>query len=156
MLAPWVLEELKTAALDDKRLNKRFAQVLDALAARPTASIPAACGGFAETTAAYRFFDNEKVTFESVLESHLRMTRVRMAAQSVVLVPQDTTEIDLTRPEQQVTGAGPLDAGARRGVFLHALCAFTSDGTPLGMVDAVTWTRDSEPLAPSEERVKQR
>src|ERR1700730_11231421 len=102
MLAPWVIDELKAAKLRDKRLNERFAQVLAALAARPTASIPAACGGFAEMMAAYRFFDNNKVTFHGVLESHLWMTRERMAAQSVVLIPQDTTEIDLTRPDQQV------------------------------------------------------
>lgn len=70
MLASWVVEEMKTAELSDKRLNKRFAELVDCLAKRPTASIPAACGGAAETAAAYRFFDNEKVTFETVLQPH--------------------------------------------------------------------------------------
>ena len=45
MLAPWVEDEVKTANLNDKRLNERLADVLSQLAARPTASIPAACGG---------------------------------------------------------------------------------------------------------------
>lgn len=98
MIAPWVKEEMEAANLADRRLNKRLQAVLTALGDRPTASIPAACGGYNETTAAYRFFDNEKVTFESVLEPHFQKTRERMAAQSVVLIPQDTTEIDLTRP----------------------------------------------------------
>ena len=60
MLAPWVTEEVKDADLQDKRLNDRLAVVLDQLAGHPTASIPAACGGYAESMAAYRFFNNEQ------------------------------------------------------------------------------------------------
>ena len=45
MLAPWVEDEVKTAKLNDKRLNDRLAEVLSQLAARPTASIPATCRG---------------------------------------------------------------------------------------------------------------
>jgi hypothetical protein len=56
----------------------------------------------------------------------------------------DTTEIDLSRPEQQVRGAGPLDAGPRRGVFLHLMHAFTPDGTPLGTAQAIPWARDHD------------
>ena len=156
MLAPWVVDELKTADLGDKRLDERFARVLDALAARPTASIPAACGGYKEMTAAYRFFDNDKATFKSVLKPHRESTLERIAAQPIVIIAQDTTEIDLTRPDQQVAGAGPLDGGPRRGVLLHELHAFTPDGTPLGTVDAVPWTRDDEPLAPSPESKRNR
>jgi hypothetical protein len=145
MLAPWIVEELRTVNLKDARLNARLKEVLSQLAARPTASIPAACGGRAEMEAAYRLFDNEKVTFENVLESHCQATRERIAAQEVVILAQDTTEVDLTRPEQQVRGAGPLDAGSRRGALLHLLHAFTLDGTPLGTVHAAPWVRDKTP-----------
>ncbi len=41
--------------------------------------------------------------------------RAQVAAQPIVLMIPDTTEVDLTRPEPQVTGTGPLDGGARRG-----------------------------------------
>jgi hypothetical protein len=143
MLAPWVMEEMKDAALGDKRLNERLQVILSQLAAHPTASIPAACGGNAEMTAAYRFFDNDKVDFDGVLRPHLECTRTRIAAQPVVLLVPDTTEIDVTRPQQHVQGAGPLDGGARRGVFLHLMHAFTPDGTPLGAVQAIPWARDS-------------
>ena len=68
MLAPWASEEMKTAKLRDKRLNKRLTRIVSALGERPTASIPAACGGKLETDAAYQFFDNPKVTFEEVLQ----------------------------------------------------------------------------------------
>ena len=77
MLVPWVMEEVKTARLNDKRLNARFAQVLSQLATRPTASIPAACGGRAEMVAAYRFCENENTSFEAVLQPHCEATRQR-------------------------------------------------------------------------------
>ena len=152
MLAPWVVEEMKTADLNDQRLNERLLMVLDQLASHPTASIPAACGGYAETVAAYRLFDNEKATFAKVLAPHIDATRRRIAGQSVVLLAQDTTEIDLTRPEQEVFGAGPLDGSSRRGAFLHLLHAFTPNGTALGTLHAQHWTREDEPPLSAEER----
>src|SRR5438093_10780363 len=72
MLAPWVVDEMKTANLKDERLNDRLREVLAQLAAHPTASIPAACGGRAELEAAYRLFDNDKATFDNILQSHPR------------------------------------------------------------------------------------
>ena len=146
MLAWWVMDEVKTAKLNDRRLNRRLAEVLSQLAARPTASIPAACGGRAEMVAAYRFCENKETNFDAVLQPHYDATRQRMTAQPVVILPQDTTEVDLTRPEQQVTGAGPLDGNSRRGALLHVLGAFAPDGTPLGTVHATAWVRDEEPV----------
>jgi len=144
MVASWVVEEMKTVDLEDKRLDNRLREVLSQLGADPTASIPAACGGHAEMTAAYRLFDNEKATFASILRPHSGATRERMAQQPVVVLAQDTTEVDVTRPGQEVAGAGPLDGGARRGAMLHLLHAFTPNGTPLGTLDARPWVRDEE------------
>ena len=154
MVIPWVLDEMKTVDLKDKRLNCRLQEVLSQLGAHPTASIPAACGGHAEMTAAYRLFDNEHATFEAILQPHIDATRKRIASHPVVLLVQDTSEIDLTRPDQQVAGTGPLDGGARRGVFLHPLHAFTPDGTPLGTVDALTWVREEEVVCASLSRAE--
>src|SRR3954453_5927540 len=95
--------------LKDTRLNARVQIILSQLAGQPTASLPAACGGHAELTAAYRFFDNDKVSFDQVLHPYVESTRPRIAAQPVAVLVPDTTELNLTRPEQQVRGAGPLD-----------------------------------------------
>ena len=97
--------------------------------------------------AAYRFFDNPKVEFENVLAPHIESTYRRVARQSVALLVQDTTELDLTRPEQQMDGAGPLHNGDRCGALLHLLHAFTTDGTPLGTVCAEAWTREPSPAS---------
>ncbi len=147
MLTPWVADEMKTANLCDKRLNRRLAEVVSQLAERPTASIPAACGGRAEMVAAYRFCENENTNFKTVLQPHIDATRRRIAAQPMALLAQDTTEIDVTRPDQQVAGAGPLDGGPRRGALVHLMCAFTEDGTPLGTVAGEAWVRREEPVS---------
>jgi len=135
MIAPWAEEEVGAADLGDGRLDERLVVLLSALGSRPNLSIPAACGGRAEMEAAYRFFDNDKVTFDKVLGPHIDQTVRRLADQDVALLVQDTTEVDLTRPEQEVVGAGTLD-GSRRGFLLHLLHAFTPQGVPLGTVGA--------------------
>jgi hypothetical protein len=133
MIAPWAQEEVTVVDLGDERLDARLVTLWSALGSRPNLSIPAACRGRAELEAAYRFFDNDKVTFAKVLAPHRGRTVERVAAQEVALLVQDTTEIDLTRPHQQVQGVGTLD-GVRPGFLLHLLHAFTPEGIPLGTV----------------------
>ncbi len=156
MVSAWAQEEMGGADFGDKRLDKRAAVVLSALGDRPQLSIPAACGGHAEMHAAYRFFANQKVTFEQTLAPHVERTLQRMAEQGVVLLVQDTTEIDLTRPAQQVAGVGELDR-ARRGVLVHPLHAFTPQGVPLGTVWAECLNRpEGVWRAPASEKRRRR
>jgi len=110
----WIHEELQTTNLEDQRLNQRLQEILEAFANRPNASIPAALGGRNELEAAYRFCDNKKVTPQKILKPHFDATTKRCQKQTVVLCPQDTSELDFSRPQQQVQGAGPLDGGKRR------------------------------------------
>lgn len=138
----WVDDELQSVDLRDKRLEKRMVSLLETLSKSSTASIPAACDDRAEMEAAYRFFDNEKVDFESVLSPHIDATYSRVARQKVALLVQDTTELDLTRPNSEMQGVGPLHNGRRSGALLHLTHAFTIDGTPLGTVCAEVWTRE--------------
>lgn len=151
MLSEWAQDEMAAANLEDKRLDDRLTQIISDLGNRSTASIPAACGGYAEMKAAYRFFDNDKVTWEKILDPHYERTRQRIAGEKVALLVQDTSEIDVTRPEQQMTGAGWMDGSARVGAFLHALEAFTPDGTPLGASWCDIWTRNAPPSSTSKE-----
>ena len=160
MVSVWAQDEMATAELDDKRLNDRLTRIISDLGDRSTASIPAACGGHAEMTAAYRFFDNHKVTWEKVFEPHYERTRQRIAGQDTVLLVQDTSEIDVTRPQMRVVGAGPLDGSARWGGFFHLLETFTPDGTPLGAVWSEIWARDEREEAaaskPGQEKRRRR
>ena len=139
----WASDECEGVDLKDRRLDERMRLVMEQLGSHPTASIPAACGGNAEMTAAYRFFNNPKVDFGNVLEPHIEATHKRIAEYPIVLLVQDTTEIVLDRPQTQVVGAGPLD-DSRRGLLVHPMVAFTPDGTPLGVVYAEAWARTDE------------
>jgi hypothetical protein len=121
-------------------------------------SIPAACGGWAETQAAYRLFDNPKVSAEAVLAPHSKRTVERMGAHPRVLCIQDTSELDYTgKPSMQ--GLGPLNLELRQGLYLHPTLALTPDRLCLGLLDADTWTRepgslgqDKDPDRPLEEK----
>jgi hypothetical protein len=151
-MQPWVLQETRTAHFGDERLDRRYALLLDQLSDKPSLSIPAACSGYAETAAAYRFLDNQRVCPERVLQPHYDATLERIRHEAVVLIPQDTTELDLTRRQEKV--GGPLNDAARWGLFAHALLALTPQRLPLGVLGAKTWGRDAEefPRSQAEKR----
>lgn len=138
-----LIDEVKGADLGDERLNRRLVQIVKRFGESPNLSIPAATTTRAEMEAAYRFFDNDKVSSQKILAPHAARTIERMAGEKVVVLVQDTTEIDLTRPSQPVRGAGPMDSEQRRGEFFHPLMAFRLDGVPLGIVWHKQWTRDT-------------
>ena len=137
----WIGAELATADFGDKRLDKRLGLIVEELGANPNLSIPAATDSRAEMEGAYRFFGNDKVSPEKILQPHFNATRERISQADFVLLVQDTSDINLTRPNQQIKGAGPMDSEARRGCFLHPLQAFTLDGLPLGSVWQKAWAR---------------
>lgn len=138
----WLVDEMKTLDLNDARLDAACVALLEAFAKWPNFSIPATMLGKNELTRAYRFFDNPKVSPTKILQPHYGATAARCAGEKIVLCPQDTSELDFSRPKQQVAGAGPLDGSSRRGGFLHLVEAFTVNGVPLGAVDAKFWARD--------------
>ncbi len=74
----WAAKEFKTVDLGDKRLNKRLELLAERLGDKPTASLPGACKGWAETQGAYRFLSQEDVGWESILEPHWSCSRARL------------------------------------------------------------------------------
>ena len=81
----WAEEEFSGIDLGDQRLNKRAVLLAEQLAANPMASIPQACGGWAETQAAYRFTANDGIGWDDILAPHWRCATQRMRKKSVVL-----------------------------------------------------------------------
>ena len=92
----WAVAELGGAKLGDARLNRRLVRVAERLGAQPGASIPVACGGWAETQAAYRLLAHEAVAWEAVLAPHWECSLERMRGHLVVLCVQDSTELNYT------------------------------------------------------------
>jgi len=142
--------ELDGIVLGDARLNRRSKKVLKALASNVEASINGACDGWADTLAAYRFFDNTAVTPEKILEPHRAATERRMRAHPVVLVVQDTTELDFTSHPPR--DAACLDKSYRFGLYDHVHLAITPDRLCLGVVGDEQFDRAPESLGKTDER----
>ena len=136
----WASEELASMDLGDRRRDRRAIHLIERLAERPTASIPGACNGWAETQAAYRFLGSERYDWLDILEPHRQCTQRRMRAHPVVLCLQDTTELDFNG--QTIKGLGPLSYEAQRGMYLHPTYAVTPQREPLGVLDAWMWARE--------------
>ena len=133
--------ELNTIDLGDQRLNRRARQVLETLGAKPTASIPAACGGWKETRAVYRLLSQERVSAERILAPHIACTEERLRAYPRVLCLEDTSELDYTT-QPGIEGLGPLNHETRLGMYLHPTLAVTPDRLPLGLLGVHTWVRE--------------
>lgn len=149
-------EELQGCQFGDARLTKRVKKLAEGLSQKPNISIPAALKSKADIEGCYRFFNNEKVTPEKILQPHIEATYRRVDQVDFALLVQDTSEIELTRPEQQVEGAGPMDCESRRGAFYHPMVAFDADGVALGIVGAKTWTRQQIRKASKADKSRQR
>ena len=86
----WAAQEFETLDLGDARLNNRAVLLAQRLAAKPTASIPNACSNWTETIAAYRSLNNDRLSWEDVMQPHWQASVQRMAAHPLVLCLQDT------------------------------------------------------------------
>lgn len=138
----WAEQEFRTLDLGDARLDARAVLLAERLGNKPTESIPNACGGWAETQAAYRFLSNAKADWQALLEPHWACSLERMRGHAVVLNIQDTTELDFNG--RQTAGLGPLSYEAQRGMYLHPTYAVSPAREPLGVLDAWMWAREAK------------
>src|SRR6266571_4381610 len=118
----WAITEFADADLGDLRRTQRLVQLAHALAQRPGAALPEACGSGAMLKAAYRFFTNDDIAPDDMLQSHIEATYSRLNAVPLVLAVQDTTEANWTNLRvteglgllaQQVWARDPDDIGKR-------------------------------------------
>ena len=139
----WAQVEFGRCELGDVRLTRRLVQLAQDFYARPTGSIPQACGGNrAKTKAAYRLLDHDRTEMQTLLEPHYQATESRMAAHKVVLAIQDTTSLNYSA-HPATSGLGPVGNSIEaRGLHLHSTLTMTPDGTPLGFIDAQCWARE--------------
>jgi hypothetical protein len=140
----WAWEELRSTHLGDPRLELRLPRMVEGFAEHPEASCTEALGK-AGAKAAYRFWDNSRVKAEDVLAGHAEQCVRRSMEYPVVLVAQDTTEINLT-DHPATRGTGYLGSPRCRGLLLHSLLAISPTGVPLGVVRQITWTRPLQQL----------
>lgn len=137
----WVVKETGSANFGDVRLNKRFGEILNSFGSSPNKSIPGSMKSWTETIGAYRFLNNEDVDSNKILSPHTEATLERIKKEKIVLLPQDTTEIDFTG-RKPINGMGYLTSENSHGFYLHPSIAITPERLCLGVVDMQTWARE--------------
>src|SRR5258706_16064905 len=91
----WAEQTFGGVQLHDRRRTRQAVQAASKLAENPLGSLPAQMQTWKETKALYRLLDEPDVTFAALMEPHLQQTRDQANSSSVVLLVQDTTDIDL-------------------------------------------------------------
>ncbi len=137
--------ELDNADLPDKRLSSRLCKMFKQLSQSPNKSLPATFKGHADIKGAYRFFANPDISCADVLEAHYQNTLKRIGHFPVVLLANDTTEIEMGHMEH-VQDLGVLNDARRPGCNLHSLVAFTPERICLGHVSARFLKRNPKDL----------
>jgi len=148
----WAENEFSLTDLGDQRLNKRLIQIADSFSQTPESPINHACQNWAETKAAYRFFDNENVSYKEILNSHVQATKDRAQECSTILAIQDTTYFNYTS-HPQTTGLCPLtkfkgkhkESIITSGLVMHSTIAVSTDGLPLGILNQKIYSRPEVP-----------
>lgn len=132
----WFSDELRTLQLGDKRLNKRAQAILQARWSHPQATFHSSFENWTQAKGAYGLINhpNTQINLQTLIEPHLHATLGRMAAEKVILLPQDTTTLNYSGLKE-TTGLGPLGTNKGQGLWLHSLLALRPDGIPLGIVD---------------------
>lgn len=150
----WSEKEFGVATLGDKRLDVRLVKLAGQFSKQPLSSINQGCEDWADAKAAYRFYDNRKVSEEAVLSPPLVRTPERMKAYQLVLAAQDTTELDYSH-HPATTGLGPIGnhEGKAQGLMLHTSFAFSLEGLPLGILSQDVWSREFAARAEDKKQV---
>jgi len=92
----WAVTAFADADLGDLRRTQRLVQLAHALAQRPGAALPEACGSGAMRKAASRFFTNDDMAPEDIVQRPIEATSRRLNAVPLVLAVQDTPEANWT------------------------------------------------------------
>jgi hypothetical protein len=144
----WCAYEMRGLDLGDQRREQRAVKILAARWQQPQASFYGSFSAWAPAKAAYGLIEHRSrdISLERLLGAHQQATQARMAAEPVVLLPQDTTALNYTGL-RQTGGLGPLGEAKGRGLWLHTLLTFRPDGVPLGVLDARCWARPPEDAA---------
>lgn len=137
----WIEREFAEVRLGDKRLDERLRAILVDLSRHCSKTLSRSFSGqLAPMKAAYRFFDNARVSITDMLAPHVRRTteRVRASDADTILAIQDTTCLNYSGRDK-TSGLDIIktaSSGTRtEGLLLHNTMAACPDGRSFGLLD---------------------
>ena len=126
----------------DVRLDRVGASILERMTLRKTVCLRRLGGDRGGELRFGRFFANEKVTAERIVDDWGRSTGPAAAGRHVLAI-QDTSEVKFPTTAQRRRGLGLVKKGKAYGVLVHAMIAVDAPtGACLGLVGGEVWTRD--------------
>lgn len=141
----WAARQFAQVDLGDQRLNRRALEMGAKMAAHPEASLPNQMESRSALLGAYRVLNSEKVAMEALLAPHRRQTLETAGRYPVVLMVEDTTELDYTAHASK-KGLGPIGDGKGKGLLLHStLAVVPQDRQVLGLAHAQVVRREPTP-----------
>lgn len=112
--------------------------------AAPDQSLPHQHEDWSDLKAAYRFFNNPKVTPFELQRAHREQVKAELASHPCILVVHDGSELDFSS-HRSVEGLGILGNGNGRGLLQQSSLAVTLDGQLRGVLHQIWWKRKRTP-----------
>src|SRR5260370_38592610 len=116
----WAERTFGGVQLHDMRRTRRAVQAASKLAENPLGSLPAQMQTWKASKALYRLLDEPDVTFAALMRPHFQQTREQALSSAVVLLVQDTTDIDLSH-RHKISGVGQIGNERGRGFFVQTV-----------------------------------
>ena len=126
----------------DKRLQKRFFQMMDSFLHEPGESILSACGSRSQAKGVYRLLANDALSYEDLLNSISQATiqKMKQLSNEKILLIQDTTELSFGYRDG-IEGMGYYCDSNQKGMLVHSCIAVTQKGLVLGLLHQEYQTR---------------
>jgi hypothetical protein len=150
----WAERTFGQTHLRDRRRSRRAVQAAGAMVRDPAASLPQQQHTWRAVKAVYRLLNEPDVTFEALMQPHWQQTRAALQGHAIVLLVQDTTELDFSA-HPAMTGLGQIGNGKGRGILLQTVLAVLPETrTVLGCLAQQPIMR--VPAPPHEQRYQRR
>lgn len=136
----WIDEEFRTIEFGDKRLIKRFKQIVEEFMKNAQLNISSMFDSWSSIKGCYRFFSNDKVSARLILNEHITSTILRIEQDThQVLVLHDTTYIDYKK-RYKTSNLDCITKNVKseniaKGLILHNSFAINELSTPLGLIN---------------------
>ncbi len=159
----WAQSQFTSAKLGDRRRTQRLVKIATHLAQSPGGTLPQAFPEWSDLKAAYRFFNQPKISFQEIQRPHWERTRAACQEPGQYLLIEDTSELDYT-DHPMTEELGCIGDGRGRGLLLHTTLAMRIEGwdweerpqaVALGLLSQQCWSRWGRPKRKGRETRRQ-
>jgi hypothetical protein len=129
----WYVKEFESLSFGDERLKERFLKICASFDQVLGSIIRQAMDTTLDCRAAYRFWQNPKVTYQALLDSHQKSISSRVQKSDCIFEIQDSSELDFSTHLKKC-GKGLIGRDISAGGFqTHTSLLVSKKGLPIGI-----------------------